>query len=50
MAVAAALIGGTSLSGGRGTVIGAVIGMLIVQAILSGVTLCSASTRHGAPS
>ena len=39
MAIAAALIGGTSLSGGRGTVIGAVIGMLIVQVILSGVTL-----------
>jgi ribose/xylose/arabinose/galactoside ABC-type transport system permease subunit len=39
MAVAAAIIGGTSLSGGRGTVIGAVIGMLIVQVILSGVTL-----------
>lgn len=39
MAIAAALIGGTSLSGGRGTVIGAVIGMLIVQVILTGVTL-----------
>ncbi|MBA1141531.1 ABC transporter permease [Mesorhizobium neociceri] len=39
MAIAAAIIGGTSLSGGRGTVIGAVIGMLIVQVILSGVTL-----------
>ena len=39
MAIAAALIGGTSLSGGRGTVIGAVIGMLVVQVILSGVTL-----------
>ncbi|MER9728909.1 ABC transporter permease [Mesorhizobium sp. M0217] len=39
MAIAAAIIGGTSLSGGRGTVFGAVIGMLIVQVILSGVTL-----------
>ena len=39
MAIAAAIIGGTSLSGGRGTVIGAVIGMLVVQVILSGVTL-----------
>lgn len=41
MAIAAAIIGGSSLSGGRGAAIGAVIGMLIVQVILSGVTLFS---------
>jgi ribose transport system permease protein len=38
MAIAGAIIGGTSLSGGRGTAIGAVIGTLIVQVILSGIT------------
>ena len=39
IAIAAAIIGGTPLAGGRGTVIGAVIGMMIVQVILSGVSL-----------
>jgi ribose transport system permease protein len=39
MAIAGAIIGGTSLSGGRGTAIGAVIGILIVQVILSGLSL-----------
>ncbi|GLQ77870.1 ribose import permease protein RbsC [Mesorhizobium huakuii] len=34
-AIAAAIIGGTSLSGGHGSVIGAAIGMLILQVILS---------------
>lgn len=38
VAIAAAIIGGTPLSGGRGTVIGAVIGMMVVQVILSGMT------------
>jgi ribose transport system permease protein len=47
MAIAAALIGGTSLSGGRGTVIGAVIGILIVQVILSGVTLFGIDAAWG---
>jgi len=31
------IIGGTPLSGGWGTVIGAVIGMLIIQVISSGI-------------
>jgi len=35
--VAAVIIGGTPLSGGYGTVIGAVIGMLIIQVISSGL-------------
>jgi ribose transport system permease protein len=35
--VAAVIIGGTPLSGGAGTVIGAVIGMLIIQVISSGL-------------
>ncbi len=37
MVVAAVIIGGTPLSGGAGTVIGAVIGTLIIQVISSGL-------------
>ncbi len=35
--VAAVIIGGTPLSGGRGTIIGAVIGALIIQVITTGI-------------
>ncbi len=35
--IAAVIIGGTPLSGGAGTVIGAVVGMLIIQVISSGI-------------
>ena len=35
--VAAVIIGGTPLSGGYGTVIGAVVGMMIIQVISSGL-------------
>ncbi len=35
--IAAVIIGGTPLSGGAGTVIGAVVGMLIIQVIRSGL-------------
>jgi ribose transport system permease protein len=35
--IAAVIIGGTPLSGGAGTVIGAVVGMLIIQVITSGL-------------
>jgi ribose transport system permease protein len=35
--IAAVIIGGTPLSGGSGTVVGAVIGMLIIQVISSGI-------------
>ena len=31
------IIGGTPLSGGRGTILGAVLGALIIQAIQSGI-------------
>jgi ribose/xylose/arabinose/galactoside ABC-type transport system permease subunit len=39
LAIAAAIIGGTPLSGGTGSVIGAAIGMLVLQTILSAMTL-----------
>jgi ribose/xylose/arabinose/galactoside ABC-type transport system permease subunit len=35
--VAAVIIGGTALSGGRGTILGAVLGALIIQTIQSGI-------------
>jgi ribose transport system permease protein len=35
--VAAVIIGGTPLSGGRGTILGAVLGAIIIQAIQSGI-------------
>jgi ribose transport system permease protein len=35
--VAAVIIGGTALSGGRGTIVGAVIGALIIQVITTGI-------------
>jgi ribose transport system permease protein len=35
--VAAVIIGGTPLSGGRGTIIGAVVGALIIQVITTGI-------------
>jgi ribose transport system permease protein len=35
--VAAVIIGGTPLSGGRGTVVGAVVGALIIQVITTGI-------------
>ena len=47
--IAAAVIGGTSLAGGVGTIHGALIGALVIQS-LSRAWCCSASTRlpaHG---
>ena len=35
--VAAVIIGGTPLSGGRGTILGAVVGALIIQVITTGI-------------
>ena len=35
--IAAVIIGGTPLSGGHGTVFGAMVGMLIIQVIASGI-------------
>lgn len=38
-AIAAAVIGGTSLFGGRGTAFGALLGIIVIQSISSGLTL-----------
>ncbi|MGP3934812.1 sugar ABC transporter permease [Nonomuraea sp. KM88] len=38
-AIAAAVIGGTSLFGGRGTAFGALLGVIVIQSISSGLTL-----------
>jgi D-xylose transport system permease protein len=38
-AIAACVIGGTSLKGGRGTVLGALFGALIMASLLNGMTL-----------
>ena len=40
-AIAACVIGGTSLKGGRGTVLGALFGALIMASLLNGMTLLS---------
>ncbi|MDO9377632.1 MAG: sugar ABC transporter permease [Nocardioidaceae bacterium] len=40
-AIAAAVIGGTSLFGGRGTAFAALLGVLVIQSISSGLTLLS---------
>lgn len=42
-AVAACVIGGTSLKGGRGTVFGVLMGALIMAALLNGMTLMAVS-------
>jgi ribose/xylose/arabinose/galactoside ABC-type transport system permease subunit len=39
MVVAAAVVGGASLSGGRGTALGAVLGTLIIQLIDNGISI-----------
>ncbi len=38
-AIAACVIGGTSLRGGRGSVIGVILGAAIMAALLNGMTL-----------
>jgi D-xylose transport system permease protein len=42
-AVAACVIGGTSLRGGRGTVVGVMFGALIMAVLLNGMTLLAVS-------
>jgi ribose transport system permease protein len=37
-AIAAVVIGGTSIMGGRGSVLGTILGALLVQTVTSGVT------------
>lgn len=45
-AIAAAVIGGVSLAGGRGTVAGAVVGALVIQSLDSGMVLVGASSSQ----
>jgi len=45
-AVAACVIGGVSLRGGRGTVLGVVFGALIMATLLNGMTLMSVSPEY----
>ncbi len=40
-AIAAVVIGGTSLAGGRGTILGTVIGALIMSVLLNGLRILS---------
>ncbi|MDN3021486.1 sugar ABC transporter permease [Streptomyces sp. S.PB5] len=44
LAIAAAVIGGTSLFGGRGTVWSALLGMLVIQSITTGLNLLNMNT------
>ena len=45
-AVGAAVIGGTSLFGGRGTIVGSLIGALIVGVFRNGLTLMGVSSVY----
>ncbi|HRJ11054.1 MAG TPA: hypothetical protein PLP58_20910, partial [Prosthecobacter sp.] len=45
-AVAACVIGGVSLRGGRGSVIGVIFGALIMAVLLNGMTLMSVTPEH----
>ena len=49
-AIAAAVIGGTSLFGGRGSAWSALLGIIVIQAISNGLTPSLISTRHTASS
>ena len=42
-AIAACVIGGTSLKGGRGSVGGVIVGALIMSSLLNGMTLLAVS-------
>ena len=42
-AIAACVIGGTSLRGGRGSVLGVIFGALIMASLLNGMTLLAVS-------
>ena len=44
--IAAAVIGGTSLAGGVGTIYGAMIGALLMQSIISGMSLLNLPTAY----
>ena len=43
-AIAAAVIGGTSLFGGRGSAYSALLGIIVIQSIASGLTLLNLSS------
>lgn len=45
-AIAAAAIGGTSLAGGKGSVIGTVLGALILQVLTNGMTLMNVQSYY----
>jgi simple sugar transport system permease protein/D-xylose transport system permease protein len=45
-AIAAAVIGGTSLFGGRGSAISALLGILVIQSISNGLTLLDLSSSY----
>jgi D-xylose transport system permease protein len=45
-AVAACVIGGTSLKGGRGSVLGVLFGALIMASLINGLTLLRWSPRR----
>lgn len=45
-AVAACVIGGVSLKGGRGTVVGVLVGALIMACLLNGMTLLAVQPEH----
>jgi len=45
-AIAAAIIGGTALSGGRGTIVGALLGALVIAVISSGITRFGVSANY----
>jgi ribose transport system permease protein len=45
-AIAAAIIGGTALSGGRGTVVGAALGAVVIAVIGSGITRFGISANY----
>lgn len=44
LAIAAAVIGGTSLFGGRGTPWSALIGILVIQSIMTGLYMSGSSS------
>jgi simple sugar transport system permease protein/D-xylose transport system permease protein len=45
-AIAAAVIGGTSLFGGRGSAFSALIGILVIESIASGLTLLDLNSSY----
>jgi len=45
-AIAAAVIGGTSLFGGRGSAWSALLGIIVIQSIANGLTLLNLSSAH----